>query len=73
MQNSGAHPLPYCFILLSLLVGHGINHTGKLCEKIITGCIHDTAPVLVDQGRNEGTIGSEGADSGFFIVPMRRL
>ena len=47
---------------------HGIHHTGELGQQVVAGGIDHTATVLLNQGRNDRTIGGEGADGGFFIV-----
>ena len=48
---------------------HGIDHTGKLGQQIITGRIDHPAAVLLDERGDHLAVGGEGADGGFFIVP----
>jgi len=57
----------YCLLNLNG-TAHGVNYTGELSQEVIARGIDDTVMVLVDQGRNEGTIGGEGTDGGFFII-----
>ncbi len=61
--------LHFEFVLNLDRAAHGIDHTGELGQQIITGRIDHAATVLLDQRGDQCTIGGEGADGGFFIVP----
>jgi hypothetical protein len=46
---------------------HGIDHTGKLGQEIITRGIDHPTTVLLNRRGNHCAIGRKGTDSGFFI------
>jgi hypothetical protein len=48
---------------------HGVDHAGELGEQVIARRIDYATTMVLDQGGDHFTVGSESANGGFFIVP----
>src|SRR5262249_35244037 len=60
---------PFEFVLDLDCTLHGIDHAGKLGQKVIAGGVYHAATLLLNEGGHDRAIGSQGADGCLFILP----